>query len=96
MSFGDTKGETLVPTATNEGLLSDDDAIQYHRKTGQHLGVFDTPENATNYAGQLHDAYESGALDVPLASSRQNVDPNKLAQSLKGLLQFGPYRIPSK
>lgn len=94
MSFGDEKGETLVPGISNTSILEDDEAIQQYRQTGQHLGVFDTPENATAYAQKLHQAYESGALDVPLATSRKGVDPNRLGTAVKGLVESGPYAIP--
>lgn len=36
-------------------IMSDEDAIAHYRNTGQHLGLFDTPQNATNYAQSLHE-----------------------------------------
>lgn len=47
--------EYLIPMVSDEGkILTEDQAIDYFKKTKKHLGVFDTPENATNYAQQLH------------------------------------------
>lgn len=47
--------EVLIPTVRDDGkMMTDDEAIQEHIKTGRHLGKFDTPENATSYAEQLH------------------------------------------
>lgn len=48
--------EVLIPTVSDEGqIMSDEDAVKYYQKTGRHLGMFDTPENATAYAKMLHD-----------------------------------------
>ncbi len=63
MSFNEGKGEVLIPTA-NDGLVySDEDAIQRYGATGEHLGIFDTPENATAYAERLHKDQEAQTAD---------------------------------
>jgi hypothetical protein len=49
--------EVLIPTVSDDGrVLSDEAAIQQYLKTGKHLGIFNTPEEATAYAKSLHDA----------------------------------------
>jgi hypothetical protein len=58
MSFGDDQGEIVLPTATRSGIVSEDQAIQDYYQNGQHLGIFDTPDNATAYAQMLHDGHE--------------------------------------
>ncbi|MDY0258637.1 MAG: hypothetical protein RBR41_03095 [Desulfovibrio sp.] len=59
MSFNDGNGEVLVPTVSDDGrIMSDDDAVEQYKKTGKHLGKFDTPEHATAYAEKLHTEQE--------------------------------------
>lgn len=63
MSIGTDKGEVLISRVTPEGkVMSEKEAVDYYKKTGKHLGVFDTPEAATKYAKQLHDDYETGKI----------------------------------
>ncbi len=60
MSFNNGRHEVLIPTVHPSGrIMSDDEAIQHHRQTGEHLGRFSTPEKATEYAEKLHGSQES-------------------------------------
>jgi len=56
MSFNEDGQEILIPTvaADGSGILDDSAAVAQYRRTGQHLGKFDTPDHATRYAQQLH------------------------------------------
>jgi len=55
MSFGRDGQEILVPMISPDGkLMSQDEAIALYDKTGQHLGKFETPVAATEYAEKLH------------------------------------------
>ena len=54
ISIGTDQGEVLIPTVIDGVRLSNEDAIKRYRQTGEHLGIFDTPENADSYATALH------------------------------------------
>jgi hypothetical protein len=54
--------ETLLPSVTPDGrfLATDDDVLNEYKKTGRHLGKFNSVDAANKYAEQLHNDYESG------------------------------------
>lgn len=57
ISIGVDGKEVLIPTITPDGRsLTTQQAIEYFKKTGQHLGVFDSPDSATAYAKMLHNS----------------------------------------
>lgn len=56
MSVGTDQGEVLIPTVVNGERLTNEQAIEHFRQTGEHLGVFDTAEHADAYATALHNA----------------------------------------
>jgi hypothetical protein len=59
MSIGTPQGEVLIPTVREDGwLMSEKEAIDYYRKTGRHLGIFRSPEEANSFARALHDEQE--------------------------------------
>jgi hypothetical protein len=54
ISIGTDRGEVLIPTIADDGRqLSEEGAIDQYKKTGNHLGVFKTPEAASSYAKEL-------------------------------------------
>lgn len=59
MSFNDNGKEVLIPTIAYDRngkpyQMTDDEAIQRYRQTGEYLGKFDTVEEADAYAQALH------------------------------------------
>lgn len=80
MSFNEDGKEVLIPTVAADGsrILSNDEAIAQYRASGQHLGKFDTPENATAYAEQLHNqqakAYAAQPVQTKADYYRQNYE----------------------
>lgn len=76
ISIGTDQGEVLIPTISDDGrLLSDDEAIALFEETGNHLGVFDNPDDATAYAESLHNQQDS--------FYSQNGDDKKKARGLR-------------
>lgn len=68
ISIGVDGKEVLLPTVSEDGrLVSDDEAVAQYRRTGRHLGVFDSPESATAYAQRLHE--EQAAMTERSAAS---------------------------
>lgn len=55
-SFNFGGQEVLLPTVSAVGgLLGPERAVQQYKRTGEHLGKFNTPEEATRYAKKLHE-----------------------------------------
>lgn len=54
MSIGTDQGEVLIPTVVGGRVVSDEEAVNHFYQTGEHLGIFRTPEDATAYAESLH------------------------------------------
>lgn len=93
LSFNENGKEILIPTvaADGSGILSDQQAIEQYRRTGQHLGKFDTPANATAYAISLHKDQERQYSDqgLPFAGAiAKRVQAQFVEQSRKAWPEF--------
>lgn len=70
ISFNQDGKEVLVPTVSPDGrILSNDEALDLYRKTGQNLGVFDSPASADAYAQSLHN--QQSSMYAPQQQSQQ-------------------------
>lgn len=58
-SFNINGKETLIPTVVDGKFLTDDEAVDRFKKTGQHLGIFADPKSADEYVGLLHKSQEA-------------------------------------
>lgn len=76
ISIGTDEGEVLIPTVSDDGrVMSNDEAIQQYRQSGRHLGIFDTPDNATAYAHSLHDEQDREYSDRPAPAAASKWQP---------------------
>lgn len=54
LSIDEEGKEVLIPTVVGDKVLPNKEAIEFYRKTGQHLGKFKDVESANAYAQYLH------------------------------------------
>ncbi len=54
ISIGTDKGEVLIPTVVDGKRLTNAEAIEHFKKTGEHFGIFSRPEDADAFAVDLH------------------------------------------
>ncbi|MFC0047808.1 hypothetical protein [Rheinheimera tilapiae] len=81
ISVGFDDGEYLIPTVSEDGrIMSEKEAIEYFKKTGKHLGIFKTPQDATAYAETLHNQQAAMHSSVPAPSNRVDAVNNVLNQ----------------
>lgn len=56
--------EVLIPTVVGNRVVSNQEAIDAYKRTGQHLGIFDTPDHADTFAQTLHESEAAKLSDA--------------------------------
>lgn len=88
ISINEDGKEVLIPTVITRGernpyavKLSEEEAIQHYKRTGEHLGKFDSVEEANEYAQKLHNAqdfYYGSKYTTTAKSNVNDVKPSAL------------------
>jgi len=55
ISISEDGKEVLIPTVIGDRVVSNKEAIAHYKKTGEHLGIFDSIQDANAYAETLHE-----------------------------------------
>lgn len=80
-SFNIDGHEVLLPTVSKDGKLwTDQEAVDNYRKTGENLGIFNSPEAATKYAQALHEQQDKMYVrpnEQPITESQQPITENQ-------------------
>lgn len=83
-SFGTEDGEVLIPGVSPEGkMLTEKQAEKLYEESGQHLGIFKSPESADAYANMLHEkqgayqTYKNGGKYKPSVETYDRWKPKK-------------------
>jgi hypothetical protein len=88
ISIEDDGKTILIPTVVGDKVVSNKEAIEHYRKTGERLGVFDNEQNADAYAESLHEGqasyYKGGVNNAPAAHERVFEDPTRGKIRYKG------------
>lgn len=74
ISIGTDQGEVLIPTIAPDGRqMSEEEAIAEYRRSGKHLGIFRTPEEATDAAKAISEAQEAIAAGADPAAVKSRL-----------------------
>lgn len=82
MSFNEDGKEILIPTVSQNGtIMSPQQAIDEYHRTGQHLGMFNSPEEANAMAQQIHNQQaQMYGNAVPTSATQMAAQGNTVAR----------------
>lgn len=75
ISVGTDQGEVLIPTVVGDKVVSNQEAIKHYQQTGEHLGIFKSPEEADAYAEWLHKQQEQLYLNNSPETIKRTIGP---------------------
>ena len=87
ISFEEDGKEVLIPTVIDGKIVSDKEAIEHYHQTGEHLGKFNSVEEANTYAEQLHNQQEE--LYSNNENKKKKIEIFKGSKAFSDGYQFG-------
>lgn len=79
MSIGTPQGEVLIPRVSDDGrILSEPDAIEQFHKTGKHLGIYSSPDEANRAAEAIHQQQAQSIAQKPSSNNMGGLDMDLL------------------
>lgn len=78
-SIGTDQGEVLIPRIYDGKDHTEKEAIEHYKQTGQHMGIFDTPEHADAYAQAIHNR----SIPRTAGEAKARMAPNAPHSSVK-------------
>ena len=97
MGIEDNGKQVVIPTVHDDGhIMSDNEAIDYYKKTGKHLGKFNSIAAANAFAQQLHNNTAAGKYGQQYTGSVSNMRSLFPVRNTGGSIPMGlPVQLPS-
>jgi hypothetical protein len=101
MSFEEDGKEVLIPTVVGDKVVSDKEAVAYYRKTGEHLGKFDSSKAADAYAKTLHEQQDkmyTGTKSATAAGNKLTAEQTATVSKAEAAIKAGadPVKVKAR